>query len=289
MSKWLVREIQEDILGNKSLTNILRKALILYKKLKLDGIDFIEKELNWYNENDEIPNYRIIKWYRILWWNPYQWRLLANINDDKLFDKLVTRKIFDWISEVEKFTKWADIVLPNQFMSSFMNVSTEYKVSVSWWEFTKIIESIKNILLNRCIELENSWILWEWISFSKEEIKKASEINQTINNFHWIINDSNLQISSPNSNQKYKKDNFDIDKLYNLFKEVEKVEKEIEKMPKWENIINSFKEIKTDIENKKIDNKSTIKKIISVRDTLSWMNWNLIANWIIKLISEIFN
>jgi len=47
-------------LNNKSITDILRKTLILYKKLNLDDIEFIEKELNGYNDDDKIPNYRII-------------------------------------------------------------------------------------------------------------------------------------------------------------------------------------------------------------------------------------
>jgi hypothetical protein len=42
-----VKEIQTDILNNKSITNILRKALILAKKLNLSDFEkFIENELN---------------------------------------------------------------------------------------------------------------------------------------------------------------------------------------------------------------------------------------------------
>jgi hypothetical protein len=39
-------------------------------------------------------------------------------------------------------------------MSKFMSMSTQYKVCVSPTEFIKLIEAVKNIILNKCIELE---------------------------------------------------------------------------------------------------------------------------------------
>jgi len=37
-----------------------------------------------------------------------------------------------------------------------MNVQTEYKVEIAGSEFSKIIEYVKNIILDRCIELEKN-------------------------------------------------------------------------------------------------------------------------------------
>lgn len=286
--EWLVKEIQIDILNNKSITDILRKTLILYKKLNLDDIEFIEKELNGYNDDDKIPNYRIISWYRILGWNPYNWWILASINDDKLFKKLVVKKILYPISEIIKFEKWASMSLSNDIMWKIMDYQTEYKLEIAGGEFSKIIELVKNLLLNRCIELENNGILWEWISFSKEEIEKAKSINNTTNIFNWPINDSNLQVSTTNSKQKNINNDFDSKKLNELISQITKLWNEIKKLPKWDIIIKSFEEIKIELDNNKPD-KSIIKdKIISIKDTLNWINWSLIASWILKLIWEVF-
>jgi len=40
-----------------------------------------------------------------------------------------------------------------------MDYQTEYKLEIAGGEFSKIIELVKNLLLNRCIELENNGIL----------------------------------------------------------------------------------------------------------------------------------
>ena len=281
--EWLVKEIQRDILDNKSITDILRKTLILYKKLNLNDIEFIKKELNWYKENDKIPDYRVVSWYRILWRNPYRGWVLANISNDDLFDKLVTKSIDEPISKIQELTNWCQIILPNEFMWKFMNVQTEYKVEIAGSEFSKIIEYVKNIILDRCIELEKNWILWEWISFTKEEIQKAENI---INNFHWNISDSNIQTWS-NSIQKNVTNNFSIEDINKLLSEINHIWDKIKEIPENELVLSNFKDIEDEVNKHSPNNKTILNKLISIKDILSWTSWNLIATWIVWLIEKI--
>ncbi len=54
-------EIQDDILGATDLSLILRKAKVLAYKLKNQEFkDWVEHELNGYDENDLLPEYRKI-------------------------------------------------------------------------------------------------------------------------------------------------------------------------------------------------------------------------------------
>ncbi len=287
--EWLVKEIQVDILNNESITNILRKTLVLYKKLNLKDIEFIEKELNGYNEDDEIPDYRIIIWYRILWWNPYNWWILANIDNDELFDKLVTKKNYEPISKIEWLVKWWHIKLPNEFMGKIMSFKTEYKVDVSGGEFRKTIESVKNIILDKCIELEKKWILWEWISFTKEEIEKAKSINNTTNNFYSAISNSNLQVGANNSTQQNITNRLDYNKIKEIIEQVEWFWKKIEEIPQNDKIVSCFEDIKNELNKKSPNDKGIIKNLVSIKAILSWATWNLLATWILGAINLINN
>ena len=70
-------KIQDDILGATDLSLILRKAKVLAYKLKNQEFkDWVEHELNGYDENDLLPEYRKIHTlktraivYYILYWN----------------------------------------------------------------------------------------------------------------------------------------------------------------------------------------------------------------------------
>lgn len=291
MKNWLVKEIQIDILNNQSITNILRKSLILARKLNLiDFEKFINSELNWYTSEDKIPQYRVIGGYRILWWNPYHWWTLVNIDNEELFNKLVIRDFWEAISKVEVYSgNWCEIILPTELMSQFMNVSTQYKVSVAYTEFLKIVEGVKNIILDKCIELEKNWILWEWISFSEEEIKKAENINHTTNIFHGTISGAQFQISTNNSIQQNTIHNINYDKLKNFLYQVDQLWDKIKELPQNELITTDLNYIKNEIEAEHPSQENIISRLLSVKNILSWAGWNLIASWILAIIHTLFN
>ena len=269
MDTWLVKDIQLDILNNKDIVSILRKTLVLAKKLNLSDLEIlIKSELNWYDNKGKIPKYRIVKGARIVWWNPYYGWILANIDNDKLFDLLTTIKIYESISVIEKFAqRWAAVSLSTEYMSSFMNISTEYKVQVGKTPFINIIEYLKNFILETCIDLEKEWINGNWISFSNKEVQVAKNIPSVTNIFYWEIKTNNLQISSDNSQQNIEVSALNIDEIKNFLSQLKAYNSQIKELP-------NSQEIQE-------------KSLLFIQNALSWASWNLIATWVLDLLNNL--
>lgn len=286
--EWLVKEIQRNILDNESITIILRKALVLGRKLKLNDFTIlIEKELNWYKKDDKLPDYRNITWYRIIWWNPYHWWQIVNFTEQNTFEKVVSTQTYDPISEIEKLAwskEWLERLLPTWLMSKATWFTTEYKVCHTNADFLNIVEKLKNIILEECLTLEEKWILWEWISFTKEEVKKAESVT---NVYIWAMTDTQLQINSNNSVQTKTYDQVSIETLKKLIQDTQANQDYIKTIPCWNEIISSLNEISEEVNKDVVDNKIISWKIEALKEILVWVSWNIFATWILKILSEL--
>lgn len=279
--EWLVQEIQKNIINNEKVTDILRKALILAKKLKIkELLSLVTSELNWYKGSDTIPRYRNISWYQIVWWNPYHWWVPCILDNNDLFEAATNTVNTDSISQIQELIESNNdfmISLPSETYSEVFANRTEYRLKVTRHEFTKIIDAVKNELLEICLKLEESWITWKWINFSKEEIQKATTIN---NYFNWTVSDSQLQQNSTNSDLIYNKW-IDIEKttdfINNLLESIEN-SKKINETDK--QLIDEWKKIKKEIK-KENPNKEIINEWLnSIRSILEWTTWNMLYQWI---------
>ena len=289
MDTWLVKDIQLDILNNKDIVSILRKTLVLAKKLNLSDLEIlIKSELNWYDNKGKIPKYRIVKGNRIVWWNPYHGWILANIDNDKLFDLLTTIKIYESISVIEKFAqRWAVVCLSTEYMSRFMNISTEYKVQVAKKPFINIIEYLKNFILETCIDLEKEWINGNWISFSNKEVQVAKNIPSVTNIFYWEIKTNNLQISSDNSQQNIEVSALNIDEIKNFLSQLKAYNSQIKELPNGQEIQEKLDLLEKEIVKQDPDNWFIKGSILFIQNALSWASWNLIATWILSLLNNL--
>jgi len=289
MDTWLVKDIQLDILNNKDIVSILRKTLVLAKKLNLSDLEIlIRNELNWYGNKDKIPKYRIVQGYRIIWWNPYKGWVLANINDDKLFDLLTTIEMYESISVIEEFAKrWSEKILPTEHMAKFMNISTEYKVCVDKTPFINIIEYLKNLILETCINLEKEWINGNWISFSNQEVQLANHIPSVTNIFYWEIKANNLQISSDNSQQNIEVSTLNIDDIKNFLSQLKAYNSQIKVLPWGQEIQEKLDLLEKEIVKQDPDNWFIKGSLLFIQNALSWASWNLIATWILSLLNNL--
>jgi hypothetical protein len=84
----------------------------------------------------------------------------------------------------------------------------------------RVIDSVRNILLEWSLKLEEDGILGEDISFSDKEIKTASQNTYTINNYG---NASNFQIQQGNENaaQTQQIEAHDLSEVKSLMREIE--------------------------------------------------------------------
>jgi hypothetical protein len=209
----LVIELQLDALKNDiKITDLLRKALFISKKLDLD-ITFIEnwisRELYGYLKNKEIPNYREVKG-QIMVRHPYL-GYQTLIFDDPSFEKVYSRrKLAQSVSELEFLTTNSETQLQIPFspdvkamLMSKMSSACEPTLFVSQATIIGILDSVKNKILEWALELEKKGIKGEDMTFSSKEKKAAESItyNSTTYNNIGNMTSSQLQQNSPASSQ----------------------------------------------------------------------------------------
>jgi hypothetical protein len=197
----LILSLQEDIAtGKKGATEILRTAKLISSKLDLNDISsWISLELNGYGQ-DEVPEYRQITGGNLQYFNPYRGWLSAGYLD-------MAFPVGSSISTIEELVRESEIILPltktKVPLSSFgghddyMINQFEQRVAFSVTPFKKILETVKDQILDWTTELEKRGVLGEGMLFDKKEIMSAQSHIFNIQNATGIfgnVESSNVQI-----------------------------------------------------------------------------------------------
>lgn len=207
----IILELQKDSLDSKvSITQLLRKALVVAKKLNIDEfIEWISYELNGYEDIEKLPKYRMVGG-QVMVHNPYRgWQpVIFSSNEES--ELMSSKNIFSPISEIENLCEncgkdsvisysLPDVMTKN-LMKSTMGMVPYFIINES--QFIGIIEAVKNVILNWSLKLENDGIVGDNLSFSEDDKHKISSNIYNIQNFSGVIGDiseSNLQIGDYNS------------------------------------------------------------------------------------------
>lgn len=209
----LVLELQKEAIDSKiKLSDTLRKALLIATKLDLNDFrQWIDKELNGYGEGDSIPGYRKIRG-EVKYFNPYHGWCPVLFRDSESEDALSIRTDGQSIAELEELVSsqrsddMLTMAIPPEIVHRSFSGILELKMVpclvVGHAQIARIIDGVRNILLEWSLKLEKDGILGDGIFFSKEEKEKASTINYHIGNFSGVLGNvqtSNLQIGDYNS------------------------------------------------------------------------------------------
>lgn len=215
----IVQELQKDSLSNSgSITDLLRKAYFVAKKLKQNEfIEWLERETNGYphNENVELPSYRKMKG-RIMVHNPYHGHQPVTFQNPEEFNKLSTHNNYQPVSELEHIFKSSDtagtmeVHFSPETAAALMKAigfNLEPTLHIQPSAIYRIIDSLRNTILKWSLRLEEDGILGNNLSFSKEEILKASSPTYNISNFFGDVKDSQIQLGTSGSSQQFVKKN----------------------------------------------------------------------------------
>ena len=207
----LVLELQKDALDKSvNVSDLLRKAMVVSKKLGINEMEeWINRELSGYPDDDsEIPLYREITG-RVMAYNPYHGWQPLHFENHKLGDKLSKRKISQAVGQIDAIVnndKSGTLQVPfsnhikNQLMDS-MEIPLEVTLLVGDSELHKILEGVRNEILNWTLDLETRGIVGDGMRFSTEEKQAASQINYQIVNNIGSMQNSQLQQDSSNATQ----------------------------------------------------------------------------------------
>jgi hypothetical protein len=208
---YLVIDLQKSALDSQiNTTNLLRKAFVVAKKLKLSDFEnWISLELNGYSNKDaDIPDYRKV-FGQLKGLNPLTGWIptLLNVNAE-MQELLLTRKVSDPISELEFLMNSKEeslcITYPDAVerqLGIMFGFQTKYQLFVSKSQFQGILESVRNVILNWALELECDGILGEEMIFNEVEKQVAVQKNYTVNNFYGDVSNSQIQQHSQHCKQ----------------------------------------------------------------------------------------
>lgn len=206
----LVLELQSDVLDTRMpCSDLLRKAFVVSKKLGVEKIqEWLSHELNGYPQRAAIPDYREIRG-SLKVWNPYRgWQPLY-FRDARDAELLSTKKNRQPIGELESLVKtdkvdFLQIYFPpyieNQLLRG-MDVPLQPSLHVSPNQVVRILDAVRNTILEWVLELEKQGVIGEGMTFSKEEKQAAGNVTYQITHNIGNMQHSQIQHDSPNASQ----------------------------------------------------------------------------------------
>ena len=102
--------------------------------------------------------------------------------------------------------------LSNRLMESTKS-SVPPVLQVQLFEVHRVLDTVRNTVLNWSLKLEEDGILGDGMAFSKEEKEAATGVSHNINNFYGNVTNSQVQQSSPHASQSQENSSIDIKSL----------------------------------------------------------------------------
>ena len=211
--KPIVIELQQDALKSDiSVTDLLRKAYVVARKLKLSDFEkWIKLELDGYIENENIPEYRNV-YGSVKAWNPYHGWQPIYFENHEMAEAISNRTNGQRVAEIESllknnFENGDSLQMPfsaeqENIICDAIGERVQITMMTPSTSLIRIIDAVRNIILNWALKLEEDGVLGENMTFSDDEKDKAESHSYNVNNFYAEVTGSQIQQSSPHSNQK---------------------------------------------------------------------------------------
>jgi hypothetical protein len=200
----IVLQLQSDSLNQDiSVSNLLRKALVVAKKLRINEFEsWINSELNGYRDDSRIPEYRCLRGdVRAL--NPYSGLWCPLICDSPDFtDKLSQRFTGQPIASLEALINERGsgaLIMP--FSPHIAHTLTrgdifvQPSLHISKSQVTGILDTVRTIILNWALRLEEEGIKGEDFVFTDAEKTKIQESKIVYQFQNFIESSSPIQIA----------------------------------------------------------------------------------------------
>ena len=213
----LVIELQKECLNtNCSFSDLCQKAYFIARKLNQDEmIEFLKKEIYGYKNLKDLPDYRYVDLiYKAF--IPYHGWIPFQIPSQGVFSRLLKGPIFLSVGEMQDFLNADDSILnsavPLELQQELIKRSnmpfiTEIKGVFSKTQLVRILDVIKNRILDWAIKLEKEGICGNDYEFTEHEKEIAKNMMVIING---NVNGSNIIDSMTNSSVTVNNNGFDF-------------------------------------------------------------------------------
>jgi len=228
----LVHELQKEALDpNVKVSDLLRKALVVSKKLGISEIEaWINKELNGYEGGKDTPEYRLA-YGRVMVDDPHRGMVPVIFKHQEQDERLSKMPLINAVAYLEHLygdgSSDSTILLSylpkfGQKLMESMGSRVPPVLQVQLSEVYKVLDAIRNIILNWALKLEEDGILGDGMAFSQEEKETANGVSYNINNFYGDVTHSQVQQGSNHSTQSQDNTGVDIDSLMTLVAAIRK-------------------------------------------------------------------
>lgn len=207
----VVRQLQQEALNPKvALPDLLRKALVVGRKLGMQDFQaWAENELNGYKDGRLVPDYRRIHgtvqscnivhgWQSIMFSDRESedyWSLWLCQQSISEISALADQKSGGSFLEVSYSAEGA------QALRKGLGVSRPVRLAVTTAALARVLDSVRTIVLNWALKLEEDGILGEDITFTAVEKKVAQSRTYNITNFFAPVQSSQIQQQTSESIQ----------------------------------------------------------------------------------------
>lgn len=229
MSSVVVELQRESLDRNVPISDLLRKALVVAKKLKISDFEkWVANELNGYEKGEDIPKYREIIG-TIKAWNPYHgWQPVifsTPSKEESLSQRPCSQSIAEIESLVNEKSDGSCLAMPfpaaiEQQLRRGISFNTQITLIVPSTYLVRIIDAVRTIVLNWSLKLEEDGILGEGMSFTPSEKETAEKMSYNINNFYGPVLSPQIQQHTSNSLQISTTKQFDLSELRSFIEEL---------------------------------------------------------------------
>lgn len=297
--KSLVLELQSDAQNSDiCVSALLRKAYVVARKLKIIEFEkWLNSELNGYEcDPDDVPKYRS-KTGALKALNHYRGWIPVYIEDSEMANILLHRKIQDPISNLEDLIKHDNghLVLryPNETnvtLANLVGYQTEFQLFFSKSQMASILDTVRNVVLEWSLKLEEDGILGESMLFTEQEKFVAREQNYNVYNFYGNVSHSQIQQGSVNSTQSMNNEDFDINKISELIELLKNNFNSVGCQPDQKDIIQAqIDAIHAQLKSTKPNSSIISEGLKTIRNVLEGVTGSLIASGLVYRIGEILH
>ena len=297
MKSSLVLELQQAALNSEEpVSQLLRMAYAVAMKLdSTDILSWIKRELNGYRgcTHDEIPDYRLVSGEPKAQ-NPYHGWQPIMIDDAEIADALLRRKVNSTVGEMEDLLKSRDssgplamLYPPKQAAILRKSIGWDFPVHLefSYSEIARILDVIRNRVLDWALQLEKSGVLGEGMTFTAEEKETAHVVNiEHVQNLSTGVIGNVGAAAEIAPIQTISNVNFDADAIRTL---LDDIEDSVKDQPSYEEVSKEISDIRNELSRTPPDESAVVRGLRSIASIVKGAVSGVLTNRIEDLLNLI--
>lgn len=214
----IILELQKDALDEGvDIVTLLRKVFLVSTKLNLVELKtWTNNELNGYQDNDAVPEYRKTRGELKSFNHFHGWKKV-NFANSEWEDDVTLTSTSQSIAEIQRLKLTGNASLTQNFNGDCLNIlqkmigtNNDLSLFIPVTTMDHILSSVRNTILDWSLKLEQEGILGQDLEFSGIEKERASmTTNIKIENFQGVLGDVSNSEVTQNLDMDIDKNNFD--------------------------------------------------------------------------------